>query len=409
LTDVFLNLTSVLGLGGNLTGNQQQVANAINGFFNSSGTLPPSFTALFGLSGNALSNALTQLSGEDATDSEKGAFQYLTEFLSLMLDPFANGRGGAGGEGAIGFAPDQMASLPPDIALAYDAILKAPPKQTFEQRWTAWGAGFGGYNKTNGDPSVGSNTVTARDFGFAGGMDYHFSPDTLAGFSLSGGGTNWGLVQGLGGGRSDAFSGGVYAKTRSGPWYLAGALAFANHWFTTSRSAQGDQLTASFNGQSYGGRVETGYRYAVKPMIGVTPYAALQAQSFHTPTYTETEVTAGGFGLTYNAMNATDTRGELGARFDDLTALNAMPLILRARLAWAHDWISYPALGAVFQALPGASFIVNGAAPPKNSALASAGAELHMTANWLLAAKFDGEFGNGSRTYAGTGTLRYTW
>jgi hypothetical protein len=40
-------------------------------------------------------------------------------------------------------------------------------------------------------------------------MDYHFSPDTLAGFSLGGVGTNWGLVQGLGGGRSDAFSGGV--------------------------------------------------------------------------------------------------------------------------------------------------------------------------------------------------------
>ena len=68
-----------------------------------------------------------------------------------------------------------------------------------------------------------------------------------------------------------------------------------------------------------------------------------------------------------------------------------------------------PALGAVFQALPGASFTVNGAAPPKNSALASAGAELHMTPNWSLAAKFDGEFAVGSQTYAGTGTLRYAW
>jgi outer membrane autotransporter protein len=334
----------------------------------------------------------------------------MTEYLSLMLDPFVNGRGGAGsGAGASGFAPEQTASFPPDIALAYDSVLKAPPKQNFEQRWTAWGASFGGYNKTDGDPTVGTNTVTAHDFGFAGGMDYHFSPDTLAGFSLAGGGTNWGLAQGLGGGRSDAFAGGVYAKTRSGPWYLAGALAFADHRFTTDRTALGDQLTANFNGQSYGGRVETGYRYAVQPMIGFTPYAALQAQSFHTPSYTETDVTAGGFGLTYNAMNATDTRGELGTRFDDLTMLNTMPLILRARVAWAHDWVSNPALGAVFQALPGASFIVNDAAVPKNSALASAGAELHMTANWSLVAKFDGEFAKGSQTYAGTGTLRYMW
>jgi hypothetical protein len=46
---------------------------------------------------------------------------------------------------------------------------------------------------------------------------------------------------------------------------------------------------------------------------------------------------------------------------------------LRARVAWAHDWVSNPTLSAVFQTLPGASFIVNGAAAPKNPALASAG------------------------------------
>ena len=86
-----------------------------------------------------------------------------------------------------------------------------------------------------------------------------------------------------------------------------------------------------------------------------------------------------------------------------------MPLILRARVAWAHDWVSNPALGAVFQSLPGASFIVNGAAPPQNSALASAGAEMRLTVNWSLAAKFDGEFASGSQTYSGTGTLRYAW
>src|SRR5262249_45369146 len=147
--------------------------------------------------------------------------------LSLMLDPFVDGRGGSQGSGggATGFAPEQTASFPPDIALAYNTILKAPPKPNFEQRWTAWGSSFGGYNKTDGNPAAGSTTVTAHDFGFAGGMDYHFSPDTLAGFSLAGGGTTWGLAQGLGARRSDTFSGGVYAKTRSGPWYVGGALA----------------------------------------------------------------------------------------------------------------------------------------------------------------------------------------
>ena len=148
-------------------------------------------------------------------------------------------------------------------------------------------------------------------------MDYHYSPDTIVGFALGGGGPNWGLAGGLGTGRSDAFQTGVYGITRSGPAYLAASLAFANHWMTTNRSALGDPLTANFDAQSYGARIEGGYRYAVLPTLGVTPYAALQAQDFHTPSYSETDITGGGFGLSYAAMNATDVRTELGARFDN--------------------------------------------------------------------------------------------
>ena len=171
----------------------------------------------------------------------------------------------------------------------------------------------------------------------------------------------------------------------------------------------GDHLTASFNAQSLGARVESGYRFATY-YGGITPYAAIQAQSFHTPGYSETDLTAGGFALGYNARNASDTRSELGARFDRLLLLNPeAALTMRARLAWAHDWVSDPSLAAVFQTLPGASFIVNGATPAKNSALTSAGAELRLANGVVLLAKFDGEFASHSSTYAGTGTVRYTW
>ena len=58
-----------------------------------------------------------------------------------------------------------------------------------------------------------------------------------------------------------------------------------------------------------------------------------------------------------------------------------MPLILRAKLAWAHDWVSNPALNAAFESLPGTSFTVNGAPIPRDSALASVGAQLFLTPN----------------------------
>jgi len=371
---------------------------------------------------------MSALSGEAAADGERGAFALMNQFLGLMLDPFVDGRDcGAGlrllrdpllsrpdcsGEQAIGFAPDQQASFPPDVALAYASVLKAPPKQPFDQRWTAWGSSFGGTSTTNGNAVVGSNNVTARDYGFASGMDYHFTPSTLAGFALAGSGTNWGLAQGLGGGRSDGFQVGIYGKSYFGPAYVAAAVAFTSNWFTTNRVALGDQLTAKFSGESFGGRLEGGYRFVVPSTAGrfeISPYAAVQAQSFHTPSYSETDLNGGGLGLRFNSRNESDIRSELGSRFADMTAVNGMPLILRARLAWAHDWVGNPALNAVFQALPGASFVVNGAPIPTDSVLASIGAEFHMTTRWSALAKFDGEFAKSSQTYAGTGKLRYTW
>jgi uncharacterized protein with beta-barrel porin domain len=108
-------------------------------------------------------------------------------------------------------------------------------------------------------------------------------------------------------------------------------------------------------------------------------------------------------------MTGTDTRSELGGRFDDLTTFNNFPLMLRAKLAWAHDWVSTPALNASFEALPGTSFTVYGAPIPHDSALTSAGAQLFFTPDWSFLVKFDGEFASGSQTYAGSGTLRYSW
>jgi outer membrane autotransporter protein len=407
------------------TVNQLNVGHAIDNFFNNGGALPAAFASLFNLTGSNLTNALDQLSGEPATGAQRAAFQLTNQFLDLMLDPFVDGRCGIsrtdqpplGREcermpSALGFAPERE-TMPPAISLAYASVFKEPRAAlapVYEPRWTAWGGAYGGSNRTSGDIAfIGSHDLSASTVGFAAGLDYRYTPDTVLGFALAGGGTNWSLSQGLGGGKSDAFQAGLYGATKYGPAYLAAAFAFTNHWMSTDRNAVGDHLTADFNAQSYGGRLEGGYRFAV-PYIGITPYAAIQAQDFHTPSYNETGIIPNGFALAFGSRDATDTRSELGARFDRVLAVysNAV-LALRGRLAWAHDWVSDPTLMPVFQALPGASFIVNGATPAKNSALTSAGAELRLASGLTLLAKFDGEFASHSSTYAGTGTLRYRW
>jgi outer membrane autotransporter protein len=360
---------------------------------------------------------LSQLSGEAATAAQYGSFQLGNQFFALMLDPLVYGRGpGLGfapGGGPMRLAAEETQA--PEIALAYAKILKEPPAPPapflWERRWNVWAGGYGGTNRTEGDPVVvGSHDVTARTGGYGAGIDYRLWPGTTVGVALAGGFTNWGLASGLGGGNSDVFQAGLYGITRNGPAYLAGALAFAEHWMSTDRFAfAGDHLTARFNAQNYGGRLEGGWRFATF-LGGVAPYAAVQAQGFHTPAYNELDGTLGGFGLNYNARNGSDTRSELGARFDQaLPIATTAVLALNARAAWAHDWVTTPILNPFFQTLPSTFFAVTGATPVPNSALASAGAELRFLNGWALAARFDGEFADRAQTYAGTGTLRYTW
>ena len=105
----------------------------------------------------------------------------------------------------------------------------------------------------------------------------------------------------------------------------------------------------------------------------------------------------------------TDPRSELGLRTDKSFAMQDGILTLRGRAAWAHDFNPDRAVAATFQALPGASFVVNGAAQASDAALTTASAEMKWLNGWSAAATFEGEFSNLTRSYAGKGVVRYQW
>jgi outer membrane autotransporter protein len=253
---------------------------------------------------------------------------------------------------------------------------------------------------------------TSSIYGTAVGADYLFSPNSLVGFALAGGTTGF-SVNGLGSGRSDLFQAGAYLRHTEGPAYISAALAYGWQDITTDRivTAAGiDHLRAEFNANAWSGRMEGGYRF-VAPWgggIGLTPYAAAQFTTFDLPAYAEQVISgASTFALSYGSHTPTDARTELGLRSDKSFALEDAVLTLRGRLAWAHDFAPDRAIAATFQALPGASFVVNGAAQAADSALTTASAELKWSNGWSVAATFEGEFSKVTRSYAGKGVLRY--
>jgi uncharacterized protein with beta-barrel porin domain len=414
LNNVYLNFALSFSPPGGLNVNQENVANTLTNFFNTTGSIPAGFASLSPA-------GLTQVSGELATGSQQATFDAMNLFLSLISDPFVVGRNGDFGgsnAGAIPFAEESaLGYAAKKPRAARDAFARFPTKadvarnDLFDQRWSVWGSAYGGGSNTSGNAALGSNDATARAFGFAVGADYRLSRDTLAGFALAGGGTNF-SVSGFGSGRSDLFQAGAFVRHNMGAAYITAAAAYGWQDVTTERTvtvAGFERLRAQFNANAYSGRIEGGYRY-VTPWMGITPYAAGQFTTYSLPAYAEQVLAgAGTFALNYAAKDVTASRTELGVRTDKSFAVLNGILTLRGRAAWAHDFNTDRNVTALFQTLPGAAFVVNGAAQAHESALVTGAAEMKWLNGWSAAAIFEGQFSNVTNSYAGKGVVRYAW
>lgn len=388
-----------------LSSNQQNVANTLADFFNSNGGIPLAFGALD-------ARGLSQASGEIATAAAQGAFDAQNQFLNTMTDPFVAGAQTPypHSSPALGYA----AEAPRRRGDARDAFasLEPPPASGFEQRWRIFGAAYGGSTQISGNSAVGSHDVNSQVYGGTGGATYALSPSTNVGFALNGGGTAFGLADGLGSGRSDLFQAGAFAQqaiSRSG--YLNTALSYGWHDVNTDRTAPitGERLRANYRAGVLAGRIEAGWRIET-PLAGVIPYAAAQAVSYRMPSYIEKgDGSAASFALGYMARNILATRSEFGLRFDHTTPVNEALLTFRGRAAWAHYFDTVRNAAATFQSLPGTGFVVNGATIAPDAALVTAGTELAWRNGFSLASSFEGEFSGNVTSFIGRGTLRYAW
>lgn len=414
--NVFLNIgVNFTPSGGGLTVNQQNVANTLTNFFNTTGGIPAAFAAL-------TPAGLTTASGELGTGIIQSAINADGQFLNLMLDPTVIGRsGGFAKAGSVAQFADSddmsaYAKMRPANARereAYAMATKAPLLSSQpSSRWSVWAAGYGGSAQIGGNAPVGSQDLTARVWGGAAGADYRLSVDTLVGFALGGGGLNYSLANAMGSGSADLFQAGVYGRHNFGPAYISAALAYGWHDVTTNRTvalAGADQLQGRFKADTFSARFEGGYRFAT-PLVGITPYAAAQVTNFNLPNYSEVSLNGGGlFALNYASQSLTDTRSELGLRTDKSYAMQNGVLTLRGRAAWAHDYNPGRAVTALFQTLPGTSFVVNGARVDADSALLSASAEMKWLSGFSIAGTFDGEFSGNVTSYSGKGVFKYSW
>ena len=340
-----------------------------------------------------------------------------------MTDPFIAGRsdGAAAGGSASSFRRRGNADLSRRDQLRARArglwrhLSQGDAADRFEQRWSVWAAGFGGAQTTDGNAARGSNTRPAASAA-SRGADYRLSPDTLVGFALAGGGTNFSVANG-GSGPLRPVPGRRLRASQSRRGLFAGALAYGWQDVTTDRTvtvAGIDRLRAR--------STPIPGRAASKAAIGSsTPWMAASALRLTPPDSSRRSscrpmprsVLSGAntFALDLWRQRASPPRAANSAcaPTDHCDADDAI-LTLRGRAAWAHDFNPDRAVARDLPDAAGREF---------RRQRRSAGArfraghglgrnEMAATAG-RLAATFEGEFSNVTRSYAGKGVVRYAW
>jgi outer membrane autotransporter protein len=417
-TDVQLNLTSGIGRIAGLTRNQSAVASALDYSFNSgAGTL----AGLLGLAPSQIPAALDMLSGEGVSGTQETAFAAGTMFNSIMMDQGAFWRNRETVDvNGVSFAGEPSAYAPPkkskDDHPAFKGLLTNEPPMP-QARWRAWVTGFDGTTKLDGEAGIGSATLSHNVGALAGGLDYQFAPDLLAGFAVGGSNSNFAVQDRITSGHLEGAHFGGYAVKTWRELYAAGALSFSTFRNSETRNMVGigpaQTASGSFGSNLLSGRLEAGWKQAWG-WFAVTPFAAVQVSQLWQNGFTETSPVpagaAGPLGLSFGSRSVASLPTFLGAQFDTRFALsNAMMLSPYARVSWVHEFKPDRAINASFIALPAAAFTVDGPRTASDAAHIDAGAKLYATQNAWLFASFEGEFSSRSQTYAGKGGAKMTW
>jgi uncharacterized protein with beta-barrel porin domain len=270
--NVYLNFA--LNYGGGLNVNQQNVANALTNFFNTTGGIPVGFASLSPA-------GLTQVSGELATGSQQATFDAMNLFLSLMSDPFVAGpqwrpqwqcRCDPVRRGERAWLCREEAPRGPRCLCQIPDQGGCRARRSVRSALERLGLRLWRRQQHVGQRRAGIERRHRARVRLCCWRRLSPRARYAGGFALAGGGTNF-SVSGFGSGRSDLFQAGAFIRHNIGNAYVTAAAAYGWQDVTTERTvtvAGFERLRAQFNANAFSGRVEGGYRY-VTPWMGMTP------------------------------------------------------------------------------------------------------------------------------------------
>ncbi|MDR3499371.1 MAG: hypothetical protein P4L72_09105 [Parvibaculum sp.] len=266
-----------------------------------------------------------------------------------------------------------------------------------EKQISVWARAFGNWASLDRNAGIGAAGFTSNGGGAVIGGDYKVNDNFKAGLA---GGYQRDNVDFHGAGKSDitTWSLSAYARGEQGPLYVNGLLGYAYQDYSLDRYYQpivpGTVYTAhrSPSGGAYYAGAEVGYDYDLGSQAKLEPFLGFLYS--HTKVDGSTETGSGPANLTVSDQSANSASSRLGLRwsqtFGSAGSSTWTPML---ELGWKHEFAdSNPSTTAALAGIPGASFTVQGAGVPKDSAIVGAGLTMKLSDALDGTVQYNGDF-----------------
>ncbi|MBI9087377.1 MAG: autotransporter domain-containing protein [Desulfobacterales bacterium] len=397
------------------TPNEAAVAAALEQMVpGASGDTQTVLTALMGLSAPQACRAFNEMGVASNAAFFDTGIAGMTRYLQTMTARMGALRAGGGsGSPLFSAGPVYLAAADTGTVSYAESTLFAlgnASPLTPDKNWGVWGRGNGMWGSRSGDDVASQYDYSMG--GFTLGMDSRISDQFIAGFSAGYAHTKLDFNHLAHNGRSDSYQAAVYADYTDGPWYADTILSYAANGYETTRTITVGSLTRTakgdFNGRELAAYFEGGYTVARNDVF-IRPLAALQLTHIILDDYTETG--AGALNLTVGRRTVDSYQGSVGLRVSrPLKTSDDLRLSPEARLRWAHEFSDDDrAVNAGFAGVPGASFVVTGDQPVRDSAILGLGLNALYKKDLNFYFNYDVSASRDHIGHALVGGLRYMW
>jgi uncharacterized protein with beta-barrel porin domain len=419
--DVFLNVDIDYAPVG-LTGNQAAVGTTVNRIqtdLSSPGFARVAEALFYVPTLEQLGSIFSSMSGEGVSGFEQPQLDAYGTFLSAMTRQSDFWRTGLGTGPSDQIAP-QAYDEPKGKGDQFDVLEKVPD----ERRWSYWAAAGGSTGELAGHADLGSAENEYKGGSLSAGFDSVGDPDMLVGFALGGAAMSFAVPDRDTSGNIIGGQVGAHLTRKWDQFYINGALAVGLYNNSIDRrvgvpgsNAPLDPVAglptehwkSKFLSAGFGTSVEAGWRQTVGDGA-VTPFAGVQFSTLSAEDFDETSINGGALGLNFDSRAVLSLPVSLGLQLDTTVKVGGgQSLQAWARAAWVHEFEPERSVRPEFQAAPGYTFVIQGAAAAEDAVAVDAGLKMNLGANTSMFTTFDGKFGDDIQTYGGNVGVKVNW